>query len=115
MRVVDREVAEHYIWGNDCDGWHLVRDENLSVIEERMPRGASEVTHFHRSAQQFFYVLRGVAAFVVHGAEIHVSARQGIHIPAGVPHRIVNVSGDPLEFVVISQPPSHGDRVVVAG
>ncbi len=23
---VSRENAEHYRWGDDCDGWHLVKD-----------------------------------------------------------------------------------------
>ncbi|MGA8345596.1 MAG: hypothetical protein WB781_26940, partial [Candidatus Sulfotelmatobacter sp.] len=40
---VSRENAEHYRWGVDCDGWHLVKDAQLSVIEEFMPPGAAEV------------------------------------------------------------------------
>jgi hypothetical protein len=24
--LVSREIAEHYRWGNDCDGWHLVKE-----------------------------------------------------------------------------------------
>jgi hypothetical protein len=39
--------AEHYTWGSVCDGWHLVRRPELSVIRERMPAGTSEVRHFH--------------------------------------------------------------------
>jgi len=35
---VSRDNAEHYRWGDDCDGWHLVKDTQLSVIEEFMPR-----------------------------------------------------------------------------
>ncbi|HSP15990.1 MAG TPA: cupin domain-containing protein [Thermoanaerobaculia bacterium] len=115
MHPVDRTAAEHYTWGNGCDGWHLVRDEKLSIIEERMPPGTSEVMHLHQHARQFFYILSGVATFVVDGKEIHVKPRQGVHIPAGVPHRILNASAETLEFMVISQPPSHGDRVAVAG
>jgi hypothetical protein len=26
-RLVSRENAEHYRWGDDCDGWHLVKSE----------------------------------------------------------------------------------------
>lgn len=115
MQSIDRVSAEHYTWGTNCDGWHLVRDGNLSVIEERMPPGASEVAHFHQYAQQFFYVLSGEASFEINGEKIRVEARHGVHIPAGVPHRVANVSDGPLEFIVISQPPSHGDRVLVAG
>ena len=114
MHAIDRGTAEHYIWGEGCDGWHLVRDESLSVIEESMPPGAFEVAHYHRKAQQFFYLLSGEALLEVNGKEIRVSARQGVHIPAGVPHRIGNASSEPVQFIVISTPPSHGDRVLVA-
>jgi hypothetical protein len=37
-RPISRETAEHYVWGGTCDGWHLVRSLELSIIQERMPR-----------------------------------------------------------------------------
>jgi quercetin dioxygenase-like cupin family protein len=64
---VSRENAEHYRWGNDCDGWHLVKDENLSVIEEFIPSGACEARHYHQRAQQFFYILSGEVMMEVEG------------------------------------------------
>ena len=61
--IVSRQTAEHYKWGgphgDDCDGWHLVRTPNLSIIEELMPPNTSEVRHFHVHSRQFFYVLEG--------------------------------------------------------
>ena len=54
--AIGHRNAEHYTWGEDCDGWHLVREPALSVIEESMPPGAQEVRHYHEKAQQFFYV-----------------------------------------------------------
>jgi mannose-6-phosphate isomerase-like protein (cupin superfamily) len=112
-RPVSRATAEHYIWGDGCNGWHLVKDETLSVIEERMPAGTSEVLHYHARAQQFFFVLSGQAVMKVDGRETLLSAREGQQIPPGVSHQVRNDSEVPLEFLVISQPPSHGDRVVV--
>ena len=38
--MIDRGTAEHYTWGDGCDGWHLVKGADLSVIQERMPPGA---------------------------------------------------------------------------
>lgn len=114
MRKIDRDSAEHYTWAKVCDGWHLLKDERLSVIEEQMPPGASDVAHYHRNAQQFFYLLSGEALLEIDGKEIRLSARQGAHIPAGAPHRIRNASSRAVEFIVISNPPSHGDRVLLA-
>lgn len=112
-RPVSRATAEHYTWGDQCDGWHMVKDKELSVIEEQMPAGACEVLHYHGQAQQFFFVLSGEAVMEVDGCEIRLAAREGSRILPGVPHRIRNESREPVQFLVISQPPSHGDRVVV--
>ncbi len=43
--VIERENAEHYSWGDICEGWHLLKADALSVIEERIPPGGSEVRH----------------------------------------------------------------------
>ncbi|WP_417344676.1 hypothetical protein [Ferrimonas sp.] len=38
-KVMCRDRAEHYVWGDDCQGWHLVRSDQLSVIEKEVPPG----------------------------------------------------------------------------
>ena len=83
-----RENAPHYVWGDNCDGWHLLQESNLSVIEERMPPGTSEVRHFHRNAQQFFFILSGQATMEANGEEILLLAGQGLAIPPGTRHQL---------------------------
>lgn len=112
-QFISSSTAEHYHWGNNCDGWHLVKNERLSVIQEQMPTGATEVLHFHRQAQQFFFILSGEAIMEVDGGEVKLADGEGIPIPPGVSHQIKNTSAEAVRFLVISQPPSHGDRVVV--
>ncbi|MGA2644087.1 MAG: cupin domain-containing protein [Candidatus Sulfotelmatobacter sp.] len=109
--TVSRDNAEHYRWGNDCDGWHLVKDANLSVIEEFLPSGASEVRHFHEKAQQFFYILSGDVRMDVEGRTVLLSAGNGIRVLPGHRHQISNPSSRAARFLVISQPASHGDRI----
>jgi mannose-6-phosphate isomerase-like protein (cupin superfamily) len=110
---VSRENAEHYRWGVDCDAWHLVRDKNFSVIEEFMPPGAAEVRHYHEHAQQFFYILSGEVLMEVNGENTLIHAGSGIRILPGTRHQIRNPSSVPVRFLVISQPPSRGDRIDV--
>jgi mannose-6-phosphate isomerase-like protein (cupin superfamily) len=76
-----------------------------------MPAGTSEVFHYHERAQQFFFMLFGEAMMEVEDQEIRLTAGEGLHIPAGCRHRIKNVSPRMIRFLVISQPPSHGDRI----
>jgi mannose-6-phosphate isomerase-like protein (cupin superfamily) len=110
ISAISKSNAEHYIWGNHCDGWHLAKNSQLSVIQELMPAGTAEVRHFHHHAQQFFYVLAGEAVIEVDGRPIVLTAGEGLWIPAGTSHQMRNDSGDEVQFLVISQPPSHGDR-----
>ncbi len=108
-----RDNADHYIWGNGCDGWHLVRTEQLSVIEERMPPGTQEVRHRHARAFQFFRALTGELTLEVNGAELTLREGEACSVPPGTPHQAFNRSGADVTFLVISQPPSHGDRELV--
>jgi mannose-6-phosphate isomerase-like protein (cupin superfamily) len=89
-----------------------MKTSELSVIQERMPSGTAEVRHFHQRAQQFFYILSGEASMEVDGRFVTLAAGQGLWIPAGTPHQMKNESGEDIHFLVVSQPPSHGDREV---
>ncbi|MNJ67987.1 Cupin domain protein [compost metagenome] len=110
---ISRENAEHFMWGDHCNGWRLVKNKDLSIIHETMPAGASEVKHYHERARQFFFVLSGTVTMVVGDEEIILESKEGVEIPPLVPHQMFNKSNDEIEFMVISQPSSSGDRVVV--
>ena len=104
------ENAEHYKWGDNCDGWHLLKSDSLSVIQEKMPPNTSEALHFHSKSQQFFYILKGIATFELEGETHEIKENQGFHILPNQKHRILNKTNQDLEFLVISEPKSHGDR-----
>lgn len=103
--------SEHYKWGQNCDGWHLLKSDNLSVIQECIPTGSSEVLHYHRHTQQVFYVLAGKATFEINGEVQLVSANESIHVPNNTLHKVLNKQPEDLSLLVISQPKSHGDRI----
>jgi mannose-6-phosphate isomerase-like protein (cupin superfamily) len=107
-----KQNAEHYIWGDSCDGWHLVKSKELSVIHERMPVNTSEVRHFHNHSRQFFFVLSGTVTLEVNGERIILNPQEGVEIKPLTPHQMINDSNKDVEFLVISQPTSKGDRVL---
>ena len=111
---VGRNSAEHYMWGEHCDGWYLLKDTKLTVIEEQMPAGAAEIRHYHDHTQQFFFMLFGEAVIEVDDQEVRLTAGEGLHVAPGQRHRIKNTSPHLIRFLVISEPPSHGDRVDIA-
>lgn len=109
---ISKNNAEHYIWGNKCDGWHLVKNNELSIIHEKMPPNTSEIKHFHQKAKQFFFVLSGQAAIEVNKEIILLNEHDGIEILPGTPHQMMNNSDCEIEFVVVSAPTSKGDRIL---
>lgn len=111
MPAVSIENCQHYTWGDNCDGWHLIKTQQLSVIQERMPPGAKEARHSHQHAEQFFYVLSGTATMFLDGKPLIIAPNHGIHVPAGQSHQICNKHAQELIFTVTSTPPSHGDRI----
>lgn len=108
--VMDRDNAEHYVWGGANDGWHLVKRDDLSVIRERMIPGGKEEPHRHKKARQFFQVLRGTLSMRTDVGLVTIDAGQGIEIAPGLLHQALNRTAEPVEFIVVSTPPSHGDR-----
>jgi mannose-6-phosphate isomerase-like protein (cupin superfamily) len=105
--------ADHYVWGGNCDGWHLVRAADLSVIQERVPPGGRETRHAHARARQFFFVLVGEAVLEVAGQRHVLRAQTGLEVDPGSAHQFRNESEHDVIFLVISQPPAQGDRLPV--
>ncbi|ALB63580.1 Mannose-6-phosphate isomerase [Cronobacter condimenti 1330] len=108
---ISKANAEHYLWGGDCDGWHLVKSQGLSVIHERMPAGRAEQRHYHEQSRQCFFVLRGTLTMELNGERVTLLPGEAIEIPPQAPHQARNDSAQETEFLVISQPTTRGDRV----
>jgi mannose-6-phosphate isomerase-like protein (cupin superfamily) len=118
MKVISTANAEHYTWpsaisATKCNAWHLHRSDALSVIEERMPPGTAEQRHMHQHATQFFYVLAGELTIALNREEHRLTPLTGLTVSAQTPHQVFNHGSEDARFLVISQPPSHGDRVAV--
>lgn len=77
-----------------------------------MPAHTSEVKHYHEQARQFFFVLSGTATMDLDGQVIVIYPQEGIEVPPRIPHQMFNRSKEDIEFLVISQPTSRGDRVL---
>jgi len=110
---VDTTNADHYVWGEDSDGWRLVDSPRLSVIEERVPPGAGEQWHVHDAATQFFYVIEGAAQMQTAEGVVDLGTRQGVEIRPGLAHRFSNPGTEETRFLVISTPNTRGDRRTV--
>ncbi len=109
--MIDKETANRYTWGNNCDSWILVDTPALSIKQEKMPGGTKEALHFHSEAQQFFFILKGTATFYYDDKKEIISEQQGIRIIPMTKHFIANETSVALEFLVVSQPDTNNDRI----
>lgn len=110
-----RSNAEHYTWGEVCDGWLLVNESDRSIIEERMPPGSREVRHYHERASQFLFVLKGALTMEIDGEIVILDRHVGVTISPGTPHQARNESAEDVDFLVISTPTTRGDRTLAEG
>ncbi len=109
-KPVSSENAEHYVWGENCDGYFLLKRGEVHIIEERMPPGTSEQAHWHERSRQLFYVLEGDLTMRFEGGDVQVPCGSALEIEPGKLHQASNESGAEVRFLVVSVPPSHGDR-----
>ena len=112
MKPVSKQrPLTQYTWGKAANAWDLVDEKTLSVKLESMPPGEEELLHYHAHAQQFFYILKGIASFEIEGEQREVKQEEGFYIGPNQKHRIMNRSKQALEFILCSQPSTADDRI----
>ena len=89
--------------------WPLFSNPDLNVKEELIPPNSQEEMHFHKSSQQYIYILEGEAFCILEGKDFNLSVGDSIYIPTGALHQIKNIHHSFLRFLLISLPPVEND------
>lgn len=111
MKPISIANAEHYLWGDNSDGWHLLQRDDASIIQERVPAGKAEVMHYHNVSRQFFYILAGTGTIQIDSEAIILHKGEGMEIPPLVKHCFQNHTNADVVFLVFSAPKCHADRI----
>lgn len=109
--TISASNAEHFFWGDRCDGWILGKHPNASILQERMLPGTSETRHHHEKTWQFFFVLSGAMHIEIDGAEYEVKENEGIEVSPPLSHNIYNRTDKDLVYLLISAPHLPQDRI----
>jgi len=64
-------------------------ENQLSVVEQRAPRGYSPLLHLHRTQDEIFHVLDGEFRIKVDDEEKRLKAGDILLIPKGTPHTFI--------------------------
>lgn len=59
--------------------------------------------HFHNKRNEHWIVISGTATVIRGAAELFLSSNQTVFIPAGVAHRLQNLSGSEVTIIEIQQ------------
>lgn len=76
-----------------------------SLAEATLEPGQATQRHYHREAEEIYFVLEGEAEMELDGDRAHVEAGQAIPIPPGARHQVVNVGTVPLRILCSCAPP----------
>ncbi|HEY8899670.1 MAG TPA: cupin domain-containing protein [Chthoniobacterales bacterium] len=82
--------------------------QNQSLAEARVPAGTATDRHYHRLAEEFYFLLEGHGTMELDGETRGVGPGDAILIPAGAWHQITATSD--LVFLCCCAPPyAHDD------
>ncbi len=82
--------------------------EKQSLAEAQIPAGSATQRHYHRIAEEFYFILTGRGQMEIDGETREVGPGDAILIPAGAWHTIT--ASEALRFLCCCAPPySHDD------
>lgn len=82
--------------------------QNQSLAEARVPAGGSTQRHYHKLAEEFYFILKGSGTIEIDGERRDVGPGDCVLIPPGKWHTIA--AGEELRFLCCCAPPySHED------
>jgi len=77
--------------------------KNQSLAEASMPAGTATLRHYHKDAEEFYFLLDGTGTMEVDGEVVNVGPGDAILIPPGSWHQIT--AHEPLRFLCCCAPP----------
>lgn len=110
-KKVSKDNAEYFVWGKICDGWHLARTPDISIIEERMPKKTEEIRHYHDKVWQFIFITEGELDIKIGETWFNLKLHEGLELPPKIPHNFENNSEKDTRYILISTPNIHNDRI----
>ena len=84
--------------------------QHQSLAEATLPAGQSTQRHYHRIAEEIYYIVAGSGRMELDGEVADVAPGDAIAIPPGAWHQITALGADDLRLLCCCAPPySHDD------
>ena len=86
---------------------HLAGDQTagaLSMFENRSTGPSRTPIHVHEHGDETLHMLEGEMLAIIAGKEQSVRAGETVFLPRGVPHQLMNISGQPTHYLLLCTP-----------
>ncbi len=78
---------------------------NQSLAEATIPTGQATQRHYHRDAEEIYFIVAGAGRMELDGVERDVAPGDAILIPPGAWHQITTVGDEALRLLCACSPP----------
>ena len=75
-----------------------------NIVQVLMPSGCSGGSHYHKLAEETYYILKGEADIVINGYSFKAVPGMMVSILPGEVHDVINNSNSDFELLAISAP-----------
>ncbi len=90
----------------------LYTGQNIQLVLMSIQPGEDIGAEIHDDRDQFFRFEKGEGEVWIDGVANPVKADDGVIVPAGAEHNVVNTGSEPLRLYTIYGPPEHIDGTV---
>jgi len=92
----------------------LYTGRNLQLVLMAIEPGGEIGEEVHDDRDQFFRIEKGEGEVVIDGHRTRIKGDDGIVVPAGARHNILNTGEEPLRLYTLYAPPEHREGTVHA-
>ena len=90
----------------------LYTGRNIQLVLMTIQPGDEIGAEIHRDRDQFFRFEAGTGEVWIDGVAVRVGANDGVVVPAGAEHNVINTGWEPLRLYTIYGPPEHVDGTI---
>jgi mannose-6-phosphate isomerase-like protein (cupin superfamily) len=90
----------------------LYTGHNLQLVLMALTPGQDIGMETHATHDQFFRIEKGNGEVVIDGVSHKIKGGDGLIVPAGAKHNLVNTGDELLQLYTIYGPPNHVDKLV---
>ena len=84
------------------------------LFENQSSGNTKTPIHVHARDDETIYIIEGELTAVVNGRRRQLVAGESIFLPRGIPHQLMNMSGNPCRYILIGTPALF-DRFIEEG